>query len=142
MDSKHNEQPVSIPSALASLPGPYQPKHILTYNSNSVRVAQLNGTFIWHSHPETDELFYIVSGGPFNLEIANSKTNDETDGYGVVTMNPGDMYLVPQGRRHRPNAEFETRVLFFNKTGTVNTGDAADSEAGRARTVFVDEGGA
>ena len=31
-------------------------------NDYAVKVVKLKGEFVWHSHPETDELFLVVEG--------------------------------------------------------------------------------
>ncbi len=52
--------------------------------------------FVWHSHPKTDEAFLVVHG---QLRI------DFRDG--SVTLNSGEMLVVPKGVEHRPFAKFE-----------------------------------
>jgi mannose-6-phosphate isomerase-like protein (cupin superfamily) len=46
---------------------------------------------------------------------------------GEARLGPGDTYVVPRGRRHRPKADTETNLLLFEPSGTVNTGDALGS---------------
>jgi mannose-6-phosphate isomerase-like protein (cupin superfamily) len=133
---------VNLASEIQSLDAHWTPKHVLTVNgSHSLKVASIQGEFIWHAHPDTDELFYCVSGGPMRLELADTETNDETRGAVVsVPLKPGDVYCVSKGRRHRPIAPNETGILMVEKVGTVNTGDEQASDAGKARTVHVNEG--
>ena len=69
--------------------------------------------FTWHSHPETDEFFLVLSGS-LTIEMA----------HGEVLLSPGDTYVVPRGRRHRPHADTETTLLLFEPSATVNTGNA------------------
>jgi mannose-6-phosphate isomerase-like protein (cupin superfamily) len=116
----------------------WTPKHVLTLNSTeSLKLAKIQGDFIWHCHPETDEMFYIVSGGPLLMDVATSTSKHERDGFETVTLSLGDVYNVPQGVRHRPRADAETGILVIEKIGTVNTGD---EEKTSDRTVHVDEG--
>lgn len=51
----------NISEAFASLPAPWQPHRLATINDYDVKVVKLAGEFVWHSHPETDELFLVVS---------------------------------------------------------------------------------
>jgi mannose-6-phosphate isomerase-like protein (cupin superfamily) len=44
---------------------------------------------------------------------------------GAVTLNEGDIYVVPKGVQHRPVAEEEAHLLLIEPTGTPNTGDPA-----------------
>jgi mannose-6-phosphate isomerase-like protein (cupin superfamily) len=44
---------------------------------------------------------------------------------GAVTLNEGDIYVVPKGVQHRPVAEEEAHLLLIEPAGTPNTGDPA-----------------
>jgi mannose-6-phosphate isomerase-like protein (cupin superfamily) len=50
-----------------------------------------------------------------------------------VTLNPGELYVVPRGVQHRPRAEVETHLLLIEPTGTPNTGD--ESTAAPRKTI-------
>ena len=91
----------------------WSPRTVAVVNDYDVRVVKVEGEFTWHSHPETDEFFLVLSG---ELLI-------ETDG-GDITLGPGDVHVVPSGQRHRPSAQHETSVLLFEPSETVNTGDS------------------
>lgn len=79
------------------------------------------------------------------LQVAtDEESRHEKDGWGVVKIREGEMWVVPKGWRHRPVAPVnekseETVVMLVELVGTVNTGDEADGE-GKGRTVIVDEG--
>ena len=74
------------------------------------------GDFTRHSHPETDEFFLVLSAS-LTIEMDDGK----------VLLSPGDTYVVPRGRLHRPHADTETTLLLFEPSATVNTGDAPGS---------------
>jgi mannose-6-phosphate isomerase-like protein (cupin superfamily) len=40
-----------------------------------------------------------------------------------VTLDPGEIFVVPRGVEHCPDAEQETEVLLIEPDETVNTGD-------------------
>ena len=118
----------------------WTPQHILTINdSHSVKLATIQGPFIWHSHPDTDEMFYCVSGGPFKLELSTkARSPEEAEKLAadeIVELKVGDVFNVPRGMQHRPMAEVETGIMMIEKVGTVNTGDREGDE----RTTYVDE---
>lgn len=78
-------------------------------------VVRVEGEFVWHSHPETDDLFLVLSG---QLDI---ELRDET-----VTLGPGELYVVASGVEHRPVARRgEVTMLLIEPAGTPNTGDPA-----------------
>lgn len=134
-------QPINLAQEQSQITAHWSPRHILTANdSHSFKLATIQGEFIWHAHPNTDEVFYCVSGGPLLIDIATDPTSKhERDGYETVKLMPGDLFNVPQGYRHRPNTVNETGILMIEKVGTVNTGDETDSEVGKTRTVIVQE---
>ncbi len=75
-------------------------------------VVKVKDAFVWHKHEETDD-FFLVLKGMLDIEL-----RDRT-----ITLNPGEMYVVPRGIEHRPVAREETHLLLIEPTGTPNTGD-------------------
>ena len=139
--AKQEYKSTNLNSRVASIDMHWHPEHILNINnSHSMKVATIKGDFIWHSHPDTDEVFYCVSGGPFRIELSTSATcPEEADKSGKdesVELKIGDVFCVPKGMQHRPMADVETGILMIEKIGTTNTGDWEGDE----RTVYVDEG--
>lgn len=131
---------VNLKTQVDAITEHWQPELVLTMNdSHSMKIAQIKGDFIWHSHPNTDEVFYCVSGGPFRIELStNAKSPEEAEKLGqdeAVELKVGDVFCVPQGMQHRPMADVETGILMIEKVGTVNTGDREGDE----RTVYVNE---
>ncbi|KAK4950357.1 hypothetical protein LTR10_011338 [Elasticomyces elasticus] len=131
---------INLSERTANVQGFWNPEHLLTLdNSHSLKIANIKDGFIWHSHPNTDEMFYCVSGGPLRMELCTTASSpEEAEKLGlddVVVLNVGDMFVVPRGMQHRPVAERETGILMIEKVGTVNTGDREGDE----RTVYVEE---
>jgi mannose-6-phosphate isomerase-like protein (cupin superfamily) len=92
----------------------WSPKIVASFNGHDVMVVKLKGEFVWHSHPDTDDFFYVVKG---NLTI---RLRD-----GDVELGPGDLYVVPKGVEHCPVAAEEVHLLLIEQAGTPNTGDPA-----------------
>ena len=92
----------------------WSPKIIGQLNGQDVRIAKLEGDFIWHDHKDEDELFYIVKGSLI-LEF-----RDKT-----VELNEGEMIIVPRGVEHRPIAKEEVWVLLFEPSSIKHTGDVS-----------------
>jgi mannose-6-phosphate isomerase-like protein (cupin superfamily) len=91
-------------------------------NDYQFKVARLEGEFVWHHHPDTDETFIVLDG---YLRI------DFRDG--AVELRAGEMFVVPKGVEHKPFAVAETKLLLVEPRGTPNTG----SEGGE-RTAPID----
>ncbi|MEU4538448.1 cupin domain-containing protein [Streptosporangium sp. NPDC023825] len=105
--------PVNIARALDRFSELWTQKKIADLNDYEIKLAKLKGEFVWHTHPETDELFLVVSG---RLTIQLRE--------GDVVLGPGELYVVPRGVEHCPVAEEETAILLVEPAGTLNTGDA------------------
>ena len=43
----------------------------------------------------------------------------------TITLNAGEMHVVPKGTRHKPYAEAECKVMIVEPRGVVNTGKRA-----------------
>ncbi|WP_129785822.1 cupin domain-containing protein [Promicromonospora panici] len=104
---------ISITDCLHRITEHWAPKRIATVNDYDVRVVKILGEFVWHAHPETDELFLVVDGR-LTIQLRD----------GDVTLGPGELYVVPRGVEHCPIADEETSMVLFEPTETQNTGDA------------------
>ena len=96
----------------------WQPKIIGEINDSHVKIAKVEGEFVWHHHENEDELFYVVKG---RLEI---QLRDQD----ALVLDPGDITIIPRGVEHRPVAQDETWIMMLEPKSTVNTGSATDSD--------------
>ena len=53
---------IDLAENLAAIDEPFSPRIVAYYNDNKVQVAKTRGPFVWHSHPETDDFFLVLSG--------------------------------------------------------------------------------
>ncbi|SKB53731.1 Mannose-6-phosphate isomerase, cupin superfamily [Salegentibacter holothuriorum] len=90
----------------------WNPKIIGELNGQQVKLAKLKGEFVWHDHKEEDEMFLVIKG---SLKI---EFRDNT-----ISLNKGEMYIVPKGVEHKPIAEEEAWVLLFEPANTKHTGE-------------------
>ena len=106
---------VNIAEKLGSLDDHWAPRIVARYNDNEIRLVKVDGEFIWHQHDDTDELFLIIEG---ELEL---EFRDRT-----VTLQPGELIVVPKGTEHRPCArKGEVKLLLIDPRDAPNTGDPA-----------------
>jgi mannose-6-phosphate isomerase-like protein (cupin superfamily) len=104
---------VNLQEKLSLFDERWKPKIVATLNDNDIQVVKIQGEFVWHTHHETDELFFVITG---RLTI-DLRTRS-------IELGPGELLVVPQGVEHRPRAEQVAEVLLIEPSGTVNTGDA------------------
>ena len=95
----------------------WSPKIIAQMNDYHFKVVKVQGEFVWHDHPETDEVFLVLKG-TLNIHFRD----------GVLTLNEGELYVVPKGVEHKPVAEEECHILLVEPVGTVNTGDVVSEK--------------
>ncbi len=103
---------VNIAEKLAQFDEQWSPKIVGQVNDVHVKLAKLEGEFIWHHHEREDELFLVVSG---SLLI---KFRD-----GDIRLEEGEFLIVPRGVEHKPVAEREVHVLLVEPGSTLNTGN-------------------
>lgn len=111
---------VNLNEKFGALTDFWSPRIVADYNGNEIRVAKIEGEFLWHHHDDTDELFVVMSG------MLHMQFRDKT-----VTLNPGELIVVPRGVEHCPRTEGECRVLVMDREGAKHTGNV-DHE----RTVY------
>ena len=104
--------PVDLAAVLAPIDQPWSPRTVASLNDYDLRVVPTAGEFTRHSHPETDEVFLVLSG---SLTI---RMDD-----GDVTLGPGQLYVVPKGTPHQPYSPDGAQLLLVEPSATVNTGD-------------------
>jgi mannose-6-phosphate isomerase-like protein (cupin superfamily) len=91
----------------------WSPKVVARLNDYEIKVVKIQGEFVWHAHDDTDELFFVTAG---ELQI---QMRDR-----IVTVQPGQLFIVPRGVEHCPVADGEVHALLIEPAGVVNTGEA------------------
>tara|TARA_S200000501_G_scaffold181322_1_gene170764 strand:- start:1784 stop:2143 length:360 start_codon:yes stop_codon:yes gene_type:complete len=103
---------INFSEKLSEFTDHWSPKVIAEMNNYQFKLVKIEGDFIWHNHPDTDETFIILEGSMF-IEL-----EDET-----VELNEGEMYVVPRGVNHKPFALEECKVMLVEPRGVLNTGN-------------------
>ena len=115
--------PLRLSDAFARFDATWTPHVLAELNGQVVKLAKFEGAFVWHDHPDEDELFWVVSG---RLRI---EFRDAPD----AVLGPGEIVVVPRGVAHRPVAEPTAEVVLFEPASTVNTGAEDDPRTVRDR---------
>lgn len=104
---------VNLAAKLATFQEHFSPKIVGYLNDYKLELVKARGEFVWHTHPDTDDFFLVLSG---HLVI---QLPDRT-----VSLDAGDLFVVPRGVPHCPRADDEAHILLIEPVGTANTGDA------------------
>jgi len=109
---------VTLSEKLAMFDTHWDPHVVADYNDNDVMVVKFQGEFPMHSHPDTDDFFYVLEG-EMVMDIEGRS----------VPLKAGDLFIVPKGQAHRPRSDTECKVLLIEPKGVPNTGDPATAAA-------------
>jgi mannose-6-phosphate isomerase-like protein (cupin superfamily) len=93
----------------------WSPKIIAAANGQLIKLAKLQGEFVWHAHADEDEVFLVHKG-----EIVIRLREDGAESQ--VRLSAGDLFVVPKGVEHKPEAAEEAEVLLFEPAATAHTG--------------------
>jgi mannose-6-phosphate isomerase-like protein (cupin superfamily) len=104
---------VNLAEKLALLDEPYQPGIVGYMNDLKLMVVKVQGEFVWHSHPGTDDFFLVLSGR-LTIQLRDRD----------VELGPGELFVVPAGVEHCPRSDDGAEILLIEPRGTANTGDA------------------
>lgn len=103
--------PVNLAQKAALIEEQWSPRVVAEMNDYQFKVVRIEGEFIWHSHPETDEAFFVLEG-VLRIDLPE----------GSVHVRPGELYVVPRGVQHRTAAEGEAKLLMIEPRDVLNTG--------------------
>lgn len=104
---------INLADKLSRFGDQWSPKIVAQMNDYYLKVVKVEGEFVWHSHPETDEVFLVIEG-EMRIDFRG----------GAVDLKEGEIVVVPRGAEHKPFAERECQVMLIEPVETVNTGDA------------------
>lgn len=104
---------INIQQKLGKISEQWSPKIVAQLNDYHFKLAKIQGDFVWHDHPETDEVFIVIDG-EMSIDFRD----------GRVDLKAGEMVVVPKGVEHKPYAAQECHIMLVEPAGTVNTGNA------------------
>ena len=75
---------IDLQDKLSAIDDRWNPRVIASLNGQDVKLAKVEGDFVWHTHDDEDELFYVIKG---RLEM-HFRDN-------VEVLEPGQIIVVP-----------------------------------------------
>lgn len=110
-----NYRPINFAEKLSKFNNHWSPRVMAEMNDYQFKLAKVQGEFVWHDHPDTDEVF-IVLDGTLEIEFRDGK----------VTLKSGEMFVIPMGVEHKPVAQSECAIMLIEPRGVVNTGEVGN----------------
>ena len=105
---------INLDQAYSDIEKPWTPVIAGAVNDTHVKIARIEGEFVWHKHEHEDEFFFIYKGRML------MRLRD-----GDVVLEQGECITIPRGVEHCPVALTETcEILMVEPASTVNTGNA------------------
>ena len=111
--SEVSDKAINLREKFTALTERWQPRVVAEINDYQIKIARVEGDFVWHDHAETDEAFLVLEG-TLRIDLPE----------GSVTVSAGELYVVPRGVEHKPYAEKEVKLLLIEPRGVRNTGSA------------------
>lgn len=102
----------------------WSPKIAGELNDSYVKLAKVQGEFIWHHHDNEDELFFVVKG------MLTIKLRERD-----LTIREGEFVIIPRGVEHMPVAEEEVWIMMLEPKTTSNTGNITNERTVEAEWV-------
>jgi len=102
---------ISLSDKLSRFTDHWRPKIVGQLNGQQVKLAKLQGEFVWHAHEKEDELFLVIEGR-LVIQLRDRE----------IVLDPGEFVIIPRGIEHKPVADEEVHVLLFEPASTLNTG--------------------
>lgn len=106
---------INLKEKLSLFKDQWSPKLVGTMDDYHIKLAKIQGDFVFHSHEDEDEVF-IVLDGRFRMDYRDHSQWIET----------GEMVIVPKGVEHKPYTEEECSLILIEKASVDHTGGVDD----------------
>ncbi|MFT5892848.1 MAG: mannose-6-phosphate isomerase-like protein (cupin superfamily) [Dokdonia sp.] len=121
-------KPINIKEKYTKFDKQWHPHQIAVVDDMQVILAKISGEFVWHSHKNEDELFYVQKGVlEIRFRTSTELSINSSEGYKEWSeiVQEGEIIVVPKGVEHFPATRDgeEVHLLLFEKLNTAHTGD-------------------
>jgi len=107
---------INLAEKFAAFKERWSPKIVADLNESHVKLAKLQGEFVWHRHENEDELF-LVTSGVLRMRVREDGRERE------LLVGPGELIVIPRGMEHLPVGDDEVHVVLVEPKTTLNTGN-------------------
>ncbi len=106
---------INLKSKFQKFTDQWSPKVIEEMNDYQFKQVKIENAITWHKHDDTDETFLVIEG-KMGIEF-----EDQT-----VELSEGEMIVIPKGKKHKPYADKEAKIMIIEPKGITNTGDVTN----------------
>ena len=106
---------INLAQQLSGFDETWSPRVVGELNGQFVKIAKIQGEFVWHHHEAEDE-FFLVLKGRMRIHLRDR----------VVSLCEGECFIVPRGVEHKPEADGTCHILLFEPAATRNTGNVTN----------------
>jgi len=109
---------INLAAKLAEFEELWSPRVIGEFNGQALRLAKLQGEFVWHTHEDEDEAFLALDG------VLRIHLRDR-----VIELQPGELFVVPRGVEHMTSAKQVASCLIITAKDS-HTGGSDENPRG------------
>jgi mannose-6-phosphate isomerase-like protein (cupin superfamily) len=102
----------------------WSPRIVGELNDSYVKLAKVQGEFVWHHHEQEAELFLVIKGRLL-MQLRD----------GDRWVEEGELIIIPRGVEHRPVAPDECHILLLEPKTTRNTGNVDNERTVEAQWI-------
>ncbi len=110
--------PINLEEKFSKLSEPWAAGIIGELNDYQFKLVKIVGEYVWHEHPETDEVFFVIEGS-LQIEFRD----------GSVILNSDEMFFVPKGVEHKPSSAEGCKIMLVEPRGIDSKGETEHSYA-------------
>jgi mannose-6-phosphate isomerase-like protein (cupin superfamily) len=114
-------KPINLKEKFTKFDKQWHPHQVAIVDDMQVLLAKISGSFVWHSHTNEDELFYVQKG---TLQMRFRTAKNPSEEWSEI-VHEGEVIVVPKGVEHCPTTKEgeEVHLLLFEKLSTAHTGN-------------------
>ncbi len=117
-------QVINLPQKFSLFDEQWHPKIVGELNDSYVKIAKVQGEFVWHHHDNEDELFLVVKG-TLTIRLRDRE----------LVLHENDFAVIPRGVEHMPVAKEEVWIMMLEPKTTSNTGNVNDGRTVEAEWI-------
>jgi len=96
-----NVKPINFKEKFSQMPEVWSPNLVAKMGDCEFKLVKIEDEFVWHVHP-ADKVFIVIEG------VMGVEFRD-----GLVTINTGEMLVVPKDVEHKPLSKGTCKIMLI-----------------------------